>query len=137
MLGSEKAPEQLGGPRGVGTYPTASGLMTFRCLGSDVSVHPLPVILGTPSPPRVSWLQGVTSTSLPPSLPPPLPELEPDLILLQVYVSTCFVAKPRPGSGHSPPKACPHGAHRLQGKPTLGTDAKRKKGARRCHPRGS
>lgn len=47
-----------GAPEGWGRAPLASGLMTFRCLGCDVSVHPLPVILGTPPPPQGQLARG-------------------------------------------------------------------------------
>lgn len=65
---AQKAPELLGGPKGGAVLHWLLGLMIFRCLCCDVSVHPLPVILGAPTL-SVSWLRG----SLPLLSHPPCP----------------------------------------------------------------
>ena len=43
--GLREGSRAVGEPKGWGRVPLASGLMIFRCLGSDVNVHPLPVVL--------------------------------------------------------------------------------------------
>lgn len=97
--------------------------VALRCFGCDISVTPSPAHCQSwCGPPRVSWLRVGTSISLSSTLPPPPPLLEPELILLQVFISTCFVVKPMPSSGDTPAKACPHGACSLPGKPTLRRD---------------